>query len=95
MNRWKRSEGPQWRAARSASGLGEALYLQGRVREAETFLVNSYRTLTVDENADESARVAARERVVRFYTDRGQTGKLQALIDETRAGNSSAASRTD
>ena len=93
MNKWKRSEGPQWRAARSASGLGEALYLQGRAREAESLLVSSYRTLTMDKNADESARVAARERVVRFYTDRGQGGKLRALIDETRDRNSSAASR--
>jgi eukaryotic-like serine/threonine-protein kinase len=92
MNRWRRSEGPQWRMARSASGLGEALYLEGRTHEAETFLVSSYRTLTADQNADESARVAARERVVRFYTERGQRQKLQALVDETRAGEASAAS---
>ena len=74
-------------AARSASGLGEALYRQGRAREAEPFLVNSYRTLTADPNADAGAQAAARERIARFYTDRRQGDKLQALIEETRAGH--------
>jgi eukaryotic-like serine/threonine-protein kinase len=95
MNRSKRANEPEWRAARSASGLGEALYRQGRARDAETYLANSYRTLSADKNADPKAQAAARERVVRFYTDRGQREQLQALIDETRADTSSAASRTN
>jgi tetratricopeptide (TPR) repeat protein len=94
MNRSRRANEPEWRAARSASGLGEALYRQGRASDAEPFLVNSYRTLISDQNADATAQAAARERVVRFYTDRRQSEKLQALIDETRAGTSSAASST-
>jgi tetratricopeptide (TPR) repeat protein len=95
MNRSKRANEPGWRAARSASGLGEALYRQGRAREAEPYLVNSFRALSADNNADATAQALARERVVRFYTDRGQTEKLHALTEEARPGNSSAASRND
>jgi eukaryotic-like serine/threonine-protein kinase len=95
MNRSRRANEPEWRAARSASGLGEALYRQGRASEAEPFLVNSYRTLSADRNADASAQATARERVVRFYTDRGQLQKLHALTEETRPETSSAAARTD
>ena len=95
MQRSKRANEPQWRIARAASGLGEALYRQGRARDAETYLVSSYRTLSTDDTADENAQAAARERVVRFYTDRGEPGKLQALIEDTRPGTSSAASRTN
>jgi eukaryotic-like serine/threonine-protein kinase len=95
MNRSRRANEPEWRAARSASGLGEALYRQGRARDAEPYLVNSYRTLISDQNADPTAQAAARERVVRFYTDRRQGEKLQALIEETRAGTSSSANRTN
>ena len=43
--------------------------------------------------SDESAQALARERVARFYTDRGQVEKLQALVEETRSETSSA-SRT-
>jgi tetratricopeptide (TPR) repeat protein len=95
MNRSKRANEPAWRAARSASGLGETLYRQGRARDAEPFLVNSYRALTADEHADASAQATARERLARFYTDRGQSEKLHALIEDTRAGTASAASRTN
>jgi tetratricopeptide (TPR) repeat protein len=95
MNRSRHANEPEWRAARSASGLGEALYRQGRAGEAEPYLVNSYRTLSADSNADASARAAARERVVRFYTDRGQAQKLDALTEETRPDTSSAAARSD
>lgn len=79
-NRWKRSGAPPWRWARSASGLGEALYRQGRSREAERYLVESYRTLAVDERVDREVRAKARERVTRFYLDRGEREKLQQLI---------------
>ncbi len=95
MQRSKRANEPEWRVARSASGLGEALYRQGRARDAETYLVSSYRTLSTDSAADANAQVAARERLVRFYTDRGEPEKLQALIEESRPGTSSAASRLD
>ncbi|HKQ14055.1 MAG TPA: protein kinase [Steroidobacteraceae bacterium] len=95
MNRSRRANQPEWRAARSASGLGEALYRQGRASEAEPFLVNSFRTLSADRNADASAQAAARERVVRFYTDRGQPQKLHALTEETHPEASSAAARTN
>jgi serine/threonine protein kinase len=95
MNRSRHANEAEWRAARSASGLGEALYRQGRAGEAEPYLVNSYRTLSTDRNADANAQAAARERVVRFYTDRGQAGKLHALIEETRPETSSAAARSD
>jgi eukaryotic-like serine/threonine-protein kinase len=95
MNRSKRANEPAWRAARSASGLGETLYREGRAREAEPYLVNSYHTLVADEHADSGAQATARERLVRFYTDRGQSDKLHALIDETRAGSASAASSTN
>jgi tetratricopeptide (TPR) repeat protein len=96
MNRSKHAKEPEWRAARSASGLGEALYRQGRTKDAETYLVNSYRTLTADRNADPNAQAVARQRVERFFTDRGQPERLQALIEETlRPGTSSAASRTN
>jgi hypothetical protein len=95
MNRSRRANEAEWRAARSASGLGEALYRQGRAVEAEPYLVDSYRTLSADRNADPSAQAAARERVARFYTDRRQLDKLHALTEETRAGTSSAAARSD
>jgi serine/threonine protein kinase/TolA-binding protein len=91
MNRSRHANEAEWRAARSASGLGEALYRQGRANEAEPYLVNSYRTLSADRNADATAQANARERVVRFYTDRGQVQKLHALTEETRPETSSAA----
>jgi eukaryotic-like serine/threonine-protein kinase len=95
MNRSRRANEPEWRTARSASGLGEALYRQGRAREAEPYLVNSYRTLSADRNADAKAQATARERVVAFYTDRGQIQKLRALTEEAAPETSSAAARSD
>ncbi len=96
MNRSKHAKEPEWRAARSASGLGEALYRQGRTKEAETYLVSSYRALSADPNADANAQAIARQRVERFFTDRGQPERLQALIDETRRPETpAAASRTN
>jgi tetratricopeptide (TPR) repeat protein len=80
MNRWKRVNSSAWRSARSASALGEALYRQGRVKAAEPYLVDSYRVLAADRSSDRDAVVKARERVVRFYTDRGQPDKLEAAL---------------
>jgi serine/threonine protein kinase len=80
MNRWKRVNSTEWRSARSASALGEALYRQGRVKAAEPYLVDSYRVLSADKSSDRDAVAKARERVVRFYTDRGQPDKLEAAL---------------
>lgn len=80
MNRWKRTDAPAWRSARSASALGETLYREGRVREAEKFLVQSFRDLTPDTGADQDTRLKARERISRFYTATGQRHKLDELM---------------
>ena len=48
MNRWKRAGAPPWRAMRSASALGEALYRQGRTHEAEKYLSESFHELSAD-----------------------------------------------
>jgi serine/threonine protein kinase len=83
MNRWQRTGAPAWRSARSANALGEALYKQGRTREAEDYLVRSYRELIADLGADADSKRIARERVARFYMDLGQRQKLDALMLET------------
>jgi eukaryotic-like serine/threonine-protein kinase len=80
MNRWTRTGAAAWRSARSASALGEVLYREGRTDEAEHYLTESYQTLSQDEQADREARIKARERVVRFYTDRGQHEKLEKMM---------------
>jgi hypothetical protein len=66
IDRWKRSGAPTWRAMRSASALGETLYRQGRLREGENYLSESFYQLSGDKNADASARKKARERFARF-----------------------------
>ncbi len=80
MNRWRRTNAGGWRVARSASALGEAIYHQGRAAEAERYLVDSYRTLAADDNADRETRIKAQDRVTRFYKDRGERRKLEELI---------------
>lgn len=84
MNRWKRTNSPAWRVARSESALGEVLHLQGRVAEAEQHLTEAYKILVADEGADRDARIAARERVERFYLARGQRERLEELFMATR-----------
>jgi len=79
LERWKRSGAPEWRAARSASALGEALYRQGRIAEAEKYLVEGFRGLVASTSADQDTKAKARERIARFYTDRGQRHKLDEL----------------
>jgi eukaryotic-like serine/threonine-protein kinase len=83
MSRSKRIGDPRWRVARAASGLGEALYAQGRAREAESYLVNSYGIVSSSQNADVRTQEVVRDRVVRFYTERGQPDRLQALTNGT------------
>jgi tetratricopeptide (TPR) repeat protein len=84
MNRWKRTGAPEWRAARSASALGEILHKEGRDREAERKLVDSYRTLATAQGVDPSTRETARARVLRFYNDMRQTEKYEALLRDIR-----------
>ncbi|HKQ15192.1 MAG TPA: serine/threonine-protein kinase, partial [Steroidobacteraceae bacterium] len=83
MGRSQRIGEYEWRIARAASGLGEALYAQSRAREAEPYLVHSYRIVSTSD-ADERSKEAVRNRVVRFYTERGQVDKLQALTHGTQ-----------
>jgi serine/threonine protein kinase len=79
MNRWKRADAAPWRVFRSESALGEALNRQGKYKLAEHYVVESYEALASDEKADRDARLRARERLVHFYQERGQTQKLHAL----------------
>jgi eukaryotic-like serine/threonine-protein kinase len=83
MERWKRSDAPAWRAARSASALGEVLYRQRRTQEAEAYLVDSFRQLNADGGADEDSKRVAHERLTRFYRDLGQLQKLDALLKQS------------
>jgi eukaryotic-like serine/threonine-protein kinase len=64
-----------WRRARSVSGLGEALHLQGRSDEAEAYLLDGYRILAADPSADDTLRVVSRERIVRFYVERAREAR--------------------
>jgi len=79
MNRWKRTDSSTWRAARSASALGEVLYREKRYDEAEKYLVEGYRGVGPESGADSETKRKARERITRFYTDRGQRHKLDEL----------------
>ncbi len=81
MNRWKRTDAPPWRAARSKNALGEATYRQGRVQEAEQILVSTFRELSSLEADHESKRLA-RERIEQFYKERGEHQKLARLLRE-------------
>ncbi|MFC4311318.1 protein kinase [Steroidobacter flavus] len=80
MNRWKRTDAPAWRSARSASALGEVFYKQGRMREAETYLTRAYTELAADDSADRDVRIKARQRVEHFYIANGQREKLNDLM---------------
>jgi len=66
MNRWQRAGAPPWRAMRSASALGEALYRLGRTQTAEKYLSESFRVLSADSSADPATRDKARQRFVRY-----------------------------
>ena len=66
MNRWKRSGAPPWRAMRSASALGEAIYRQGRRAEGEKYLSESDSELSADPKAELAAKDKARERAKRY-----------------------------
>jgi TolA-binding protein len=89
--RWTRTKAPEWRAARSASALGEILHKEGRNEEAERKLVDSYRVLATAEGVDPATREVARERVVRFYTETRQKEKLEALMRELHPSTAKSA----
>jgi eukaryotic-like serine/threonine-protein kinase len=95
MYRWERGDAPEWRAARSASALGEALYRQGRIKEAEQYLAEGYRALAANEHADREARVLAQQRVRRFYTERGQRQRLEELMLATSGDSNVPAARAN
>jgi serine/threonine protein kinase/tetratricopeptide (TPR) repeat protein len=80
MNRWKRTDAPEWRSARSASALGEVLHREGRDQEAERYLVSSLRVITAATGVDRETSEKARERISRFYTDTNQRRKLDAMV---------------
>jgi len=66
MSRWKRSGAPLWRAMRSANALGEALYREGRTAEAQRYLSESFRVLSMDSTPDVAAKEKARDRFTRY-----------------------------
>ena len=80
MNRWKRTDAAQWRMFRSQSALGEVLFRERKYKEAEHYLSQSYQALASDPKADRNAREEAQQRIIRFYQERGETQKLNALI---------------
>jgi len=90
VNRWKRTNAPEWRIARSESALGEVLHLQGRIKEAEQLLTAGYKVLALDESADRDARIAARQRVERFYISQGRRDQLEKLLATTGAARPTA-----
>jgi eukaryotic-like serine/threonine-protein kinase len=79
MNRWKRTDAPSWRSARSASALGEALHRQGRRADAEKYLLDGYHELNAGNGVDQQTRTKARERVARYYIETNQRDKLNQL----------------
>jgi serine/threonine protein kinase len=93
MNRWKRTDAPAWRAARSAGALGEVLHRQGRSTEAEKYLLEGYNQVAFDTGADQQTKQRARERIARFYVDTGQRDKLNALDSTTKQDATAAAAR--
>jgi tetratricopeptide (TPR) repeat protein len=85
VNRWKRSDAPTWRAARSRNTLGEVLAQQGRETEGEHHLVMTFQELSTDPGADKEAIDRARDRLSKFYVDRGQRAKFDLLMQEQSA----------
>jgi eukaryotic-like serine/threonine-protein kinase len=84
MDRWHRTNSSAWRVARSASALGEVEFRQGKFADAERHLLESYKVLVAAKGADRDTIAKARERITRFYTERGQLEKLNALLASTR-----------
>ncbi len=83
VNRWQRTGAPQARIARSASALGEALSRLNRPREAEKYLSESHQQLVASQGTKDEATIVARRRLEKFYSARGEKGKLDALATAT------------
>lgn len=98
MNRWKRTDAPEWRSARSASALGEVLHREGRNQDAERYLASSLKAITAASGVDRETAEKARERITRFYTETNQRHKLNALMlgaePTTAQGNKPAPAQT-
>ncbi|MBL8270859.1 serine/threonine-protein kinase [Steroidobacter sp.] len=80
MNRWKRTDAPEWRSARSASALGEILHREGRNQDAERYLLSSLKIISAATGVDRETSEKARERIARFYTDTNQRRKLDDVL---------------
>jgi tetratricopeptide (TPR) repeat protein len=85
MNRWTRGGAPRWRAMRSASALGEALYRQGRTQEAEQYLSESVHVVLADPNADSDAKRQASERFARYVKKSSMTQRAAPATQLTVA----------
>jgi len=86
MNRWKRTDAPEWRVARSRNALGEVLFKQGRLTEAERHLTETFKELALDNGADRDAKENARARVEHFYRTQREYGKLSAILHDVNSG---------
>jgi TolA-binding protein len=85
MNRWRRTDAPPWRVARSKNSLGEVLFRQQRLAKAEEYLASTFKELATDEGADREAKQMARDRIEKFYRARNQRDKLAALVRDVNA----------
>jgi tetratricopeptide (TPR) repeat protein len=85
MERWQRSGAPSWRATRSASALGEALYRLGRTTEGRQYVTASAVALSRDPKAEKRAIDEARARVAR-YVDKtpAQQDSITRLVSGER-----------
>jgi tetratricopeptide (TPR) repeat protein len=92
-NRWKRTDAPAWRSARSASALGEVLHREDRHVDAERYLVSSYRVIASSPGADRETVDKAFQRLARFYTDTNQRQKLDAVLRAANTATPTNASR--
>jgi tetratricopeptide (TPR) repeat protein len=76
---WQRTGAPGWRIGRVDSALGEAIYHQGRLDEAEALLQNGYRAVFDDSSAAPDARERAQSRLLNFYRETGRPQKIPQL----------------
>lgn len=79
-DRWIRTKAAPWRAARTTSAIGEAVYRQQRLQQAEQYLLEGYRGVASDAGATPEARERTRERLQRFYRETGHPEKLRQLV---------------
>ena len=79
LARWQQIDALGWRRARCVSTLGEVLYSQGRMTEAEPLLLDGYRTVAVDLGADQHTKREIYQRLARFYRLSGRPEALAQL----------------